>query len=94
MSVIIILIIFSVLVASAFLAAFIWAVRSGQFDDTTSPAVRILNDEKKIKEPDQTADKNPMNQGESIRGQETSTKYQAPNTKLQAPITKRQNQSP
>ena len=42
MSVIIILIIFSVIVATAFLVAFIWAVRSGQFDDTKSPSVRIL----------------------------------------------------
>ena len=27
------------------LAAFIWAVRSGQFDDTHTPAMRILMDE-------------------------------------------------
>ena len=30
-----------------FLLAFIWAVRNGQFDDTHSPAVRILFDERK-----------------------------------------------
>ncbi len=52
MSVIILLIIFSVIVATAFLIAFIWAVRSGQFDDTKSPSVRILFDEPEIK-PDQ-----------------------------------------
>jgi len=45
MSVIILLIIFSVIVATAFLVAFIWAVRSGQFDDTKSPSVRMLFDE-------------------------------------------------
>lgn len=45
MSVIVILILFSLLVAIIFLAAFFWAVRSGQFDDTESPAVRILFDE-------------------------------------------------
>lgn len=45
MSVIILLIIFSVIVATAFLIAFIWAVRSGQFDDTKSPSVRMLFDE-------------------------------------------------
>jgi len=33
------------LVASAFLVAFVWAVRSGQFDDTCTPAVRVLHDE-------------------------------------------------
>lgn len=75
MSVIVILIIFSVLVASGFLAAFIWAVRSGQFDDTTSPAVRILNDEKTVKDPDQSAGKNSMNQGESTRSQVPGAKH-------------------
>lgn len=47
MGVIVILILFSLIVAIIFLAAFFWAVRSGQFDDTESPAVRILFDEKK-----------------------------------------------
>ena len=42
MSVIVVLIIFSVLVAAGFLVAFIWAVKSGQYDDTDSPAVRML----------------------------------------------------
>ncbi len=32
-------------VAGRFVAAFVWAVRSGQFDDTTKPAVRVLLDE-------------------------------------------------
>lgn len=47
MSVIIILIIISVIVAIFFLGVFIWAVRSGQFDDTVSPAIRILFEDKK-----------------------------------------------
>jgi cbb3-type cytochrome oxidase maturation protein len=33
------------LVAGGFMAAFVWAVRSGQFDDTTSPAVAVLHDD-------------------------------------------------
>ena len=45
MSVILLLITASTLVASVFLAAFIKAVRAGQFDDDRSPAVRMLNDE-------------------------------------------------
>lgn len=49
MSVIILLIIFSVIVATAFLIAFIWAVRSGQFDDTKSPSVRMLFDDPDVK---------------------------------------------
>ena len=47
MSVIILLIIFSIIVATGFLIAFIWAVRTGQFDDTSSPSVRILFDDQK-----------------------------------------------
>ncbi len=45
MSVVVVLIIASVAVAGGFLAAFIWAVRSGQFDDTHTPAHRILFDD-------------------------------------------------
>jgi len=30
------------LVAGGFLAAFLWAVRSGQYDDSYTPSVRIL----------------------------------------------------
>jgi len=47
MSVIILLISISIVVALGFLAIFIWAVRSGQFDDTESPGIRILFDDKK-----------------------------------------------
>jgi cbb3-type cytochrome oxidase maturation protein len=45
LSVIIILIIVSLLVASGFLIAFIWSVSHGQFDDDTSPSVRMLFDD-------------------------------------------------
>ncbi|MBX2973202.1 MAG: cbb3-type cytochrome oxidase assembly protein CcoS [Flavobacteriales bacterium] len=45
MSVIFLLITVSTLVAGLFLAAFIWAVRKGQYDDDRSPAVRILLDD-------------------------------------------------
>ncbi len=47
MSVIILLIIISVVVAVFFLGIFIWAVNSGQYDDTYSPSVRMLFDDKK-----------------------------------------------
>ena len=49
MSVIIILIIIGATIATGFLVAFLWAVRSGQYDDTVSPSVRMLFDEKKEK---------------------------------------------
>jgi cbb3-type cytochrome oxidase maturation protein len=42
MSVIFLLIPLSVIIAAAFLGAFIWAVRSGQFDDTVTPSLRVL----------------------------------------------------
>jgi cbb3-type cytochrome oxidase maturation protein len=47
MSVVIFLIILGVLVAGGFLIGFIWAVRSGQYEDTESPAIRMLFDESK-----------------------------------------------
>jgi cbb3-type cytochrome oxidase maturation protein len=44
MSVIVVLIGFSIVVAAGFLVAFLWAVKSGQYDDDISPSVRILFD--------------------------------------------------
>ena len=35
----------SVVVAIAVAGVFVWAVRSGQFDDLDTPAVRILTDD-------------------------------------------------
>lgn len=51
MSVIILLIGVSILVASAFLISFIWAMKDGQYDDTYSPSIRMLfeDDVKKTK---------------------------------------------
>lgn len=46
MGVIIILLGASLLVALGFLAAFIWSVKNGQFEDDFSPAHRILFEEK------------------------------------------------
>jgi cbb3-type cytochrome oxidase maturation protein len=44
-SVFIVLIFFSILVAGGFLVAFIWSVRSGQYDDDYTPSVRMLFDD-------------------------------------------------
>lgn len=49
MSVILVLIITSIVVAVVFLVAFFWAVKSGQYDDTYSPSVRMLFEEKSKK---------------------------------------------
>ncbi len=45
MSVMIILIAFSLSIAAAFLVAFLMSARKGQFDDVHTPAIRILLDE-------------------------------------------------
>lgn len=45
MSVIFILIGISLAVAGSFLAAFLWAVKSGQYEDDYTPSVRILFDD-------------------------------------------------
>lgn len=47
MSVLIILISVSILVAVSFFGLFVWAVKSGQYEDTDSPSVRILYESRK-----------------------------------------------
>jgi cbb3-type cytochrome oxidase maturation protein len=47
MSVILVLVGFSVVVAVGFLVAFFWSVRTGQYDDTYSSSVRILFEDEK-----------------------------------------------
>jgi cbb3-type cytochrome oxidase maturation protein len=44
-SVLVLLIAASLAVATLFLFAFIWAVRSGQYEDTCTPSMRILLNE-------------------------------------------------
>ncbi len=45
MEVMYLLIAFSLVIASGFLGAFIWAVRSGQYDDRDTPSIRMLIDD-------------------------------------------------
>ncbi len=45
MSVIVLLIGVSVLVAGSFLAAFLWSVKNGQMDDDYTPSIRMLFDD-------------------------------------------------
>ena len=49
MSVIILLILASLVVGLIFLGAFIWSVRSGQYEDTLTPSLRMLLDDATIK---------------------------------------------
>ena len=45
MSVIYLVLPLALLVVIAAVIAYVWAVRNGQFDDTTTPAVRMLFDD-------------------------------------------------
>ena len=47
MEIIILLIFISLSIALVFLGAFIWNMKSGQYDDTYGPSVRMLFDDKK-----------------------------------------------
>jgi cbb3-type cytochrome oxidase maturation protein len=61
MTVIFLLIPLSIVIATCFLLAFIWAVRSGQYEDTCTPSMRLLLDETKTTkpEPDKNSPSNP-----------------------------------
>ena len=45
MSIIFILIPLSIVIATGFLLAFVWAVKSGQYEDTCTPSMRVLVEE-------------------------------------------------
>ena len=44
----------SLFAALIFLAAFIWAVKSGQFDDNETPSIRMLFDDDKLESKENT----------------------------------------
>ena len=56
MSIIFLLIFFSMILAIAFLIAFIWSVKDGQFDDDYTPSVRILFEDEKVTKPNTNQD--------------------------------------
>lgn len=57
MAIIIILISISLIIAVGFLISFIWNLRSGQYDDTYSPSVRMLFDDKPKKRESKESEK-------------------------------------
>ena len=59
MSVLALLIFASLAIALTFLVAFIWAVRTGQYEDTCTPSMRMLAEEPR---PNQTKQKFPTKQ--------------------------------
>jgi cbb3-type cytochrome oxidase maturation protein len=56
MSALFILIGVSIIVAISFLAAFLWSVKNGQYDDDYTPSVRMLFDDKITTEPVNTSE--------------------------------------
>ncbi|MBG6234580.1 cbb3-type cytochrome oxidase maturation protein [Pedobacter sp. CAN_A7] len=46
----------SILLALIFLAAFFWASKSGQNDDTYTPAIRMLFDDEVTEQPSEKSD--------------------------------------
>jgi len=70
MSVVFFLIAIGVVVAGGFLVAFIWAVRSGQYDDDYAPSVRILFDDYK---PNDNSENNKNQKSEKKEDQKKET---------------------
>lgn len=54
MSVIYVILPIALVIAAAAVGAFIWAVRSGQYDDLDTPAMRVLFDDEKPAERDRS----------------------------------------
>jgi len=57
MNVIVILLGASLLLALSFLAAFLWFAHKGQFDDTVTPALRMLHDDETPSDAEKPASK-------------------------------------
>jgi len=60
MGVIIILILASLTLAVGFLGCFVWAVRSGQYEDTLTPSMRIISEDKEPPLKNQTSSKDEL----------------------------------
>ena len=56
MSIIYVLLAISVIVALVFFVAFIFSVKSGQFDDTYTPSIRMLFEDELVSESDNTTE--------------------------------------
>ena len=65
MSVIFLLIPLSIVIAACFLGAFFWAVRTGQYEDTCTPSMRVLLDDAALKS-DGCSDSAPKTASERI----------------------------
>ena len=91
MSVVFVLVFAAILMAGGFLVAFIWSVKSGQYDDTYTPSVRILFDDTMKKEGDRSEKKEKKSEVGSQKSEDWKTeigveiqhsKFKTQNSKL------------
>ena len=73
MIILLLLIAVSLSIALAFLIAFVWSVRSGQYDDTYTPSVRILF-ENQVTRRDTRGDKRFLRQDAPLKKDEGTRK--------------------
>lgn len=59
MNVLLVLVPLALILAAAGVAAFVWSVRSGQYDDVETPAMRILMDDDVPSPPSDTEPSDP-----------------------------------
>jgi cbb3-type cytochrome oxidase maturation protein len=60
MSVVFVLVFAAIIMAGAFLIAFIWSVKNGQYEDTYTPSVRMLFDDPPAKEAESRCDQSQL----------------------------------
>jgi cbb3-type cytochrome oxidase maturation protein len=60
MSVVFVLVFAAIIMAGAFLVAFIWSVKNGQYEDTYTPSVRMLFDDPPVKEAESRSDQSQL----------------------------------
>lgn len=51
MSVLFLLVPLAILLVSIFVGAYVWSTRTGQFDDLTTPAMRVVHDDAAVTPP-------------------------------------------
>jgi len=74
MSVVFVLVFVAIIMAGAFLIAFIWSVKNGQYEDTYTPSVRMLFDDPPVKEAEWETSK------EDVASEEINPKHETHNS--------------
>ncbi len=75
MSVVFVLVFVAIIMAGAFLVAFVWSVKNGQYEDTYTPSVRMLFDDPPLKKDEDTG--NGEKKTEKIKAEKTNRSDQS-----------------